>query len=164
MQSSSGSSDADPVFAARYKWDLNQSLTNNPDLFVERENMTKWAKLSHDLVNIRCLTEGVRLDRWELLLRESCTLLRPHGWIQIVELALGNIQSSSGRLDDALGLQEWTRCYREGLRALGRTEPHLGKVLEQMLTRADFEEISSQSIQLDIGDWRKRGTVPFGGL
>ncbi|GAM88291.1 hypothetical protein ANO11243_063240 [Dothideomycetidae sp. 11243] len=154
---SESSSEGDPVFATKVHWDLNQSLTSNVHLFTQSSNMTKWAKEPFDLVNIRCLTEGIKYDRWGWLLRELWTLLRPRGCIQMVELAFGNIQSDSGRLNDATGLQEWTSCYRQGLRLLGRTEPHLGKVLGERLQWAGFEDISSQCIQLDLGNWRHKG-------
>ncbi|KAF2152058.1 hypothetical protein K461DRAFT_294913 [Myriangium duriaei CBS 260.36] len=156
-RSSDASSQGDPVFAQRLLWDLNRSLTENPELFTRFQNRASYANEPFDLVNIRCLTEGIKSDRWKVLLRELFTLLRPDGYIQITELAFGNIQSDSGRMADAVGLQGWIDCYREGMKRLERTEPHVGKVLGDNLNWAEFEDIESQCIQLDIGNWRSTG-------
>ncbi|TKX26535.1 methyltransferase domain-containing protein 6 [Elsinoe australis] len=144
------------VFYQKSTFDLNQSLQYNQDLFVRR-GMGYHTQQRFDLVNIRCLTEGIVENRWPGLLNELRTLLRPGGWIQMTELDFGNIQSSSGRLhsdrvDNANGLERWIECYREGMR-LTRRNRRIGELAPRLLGEQGYINIRILSRPLCIGQW-----------
>ena len=110
-----------------------------------------------DLINIRLVSEGVRENRWEPLLRECRAMLVSHGQVQIAEIAWGEIQSNSGRLYDAPGLHEWTMLFRSGMFRYKRAKPPLVYTIRQALRAAEFESVEEQCVILDIGAWREGG-------
>lgn len=150
------------VFYQKSTFDLNQSLQYNQDLFIRR-GMGYHTRQRFDLVNIRCLTEGIVENRWPGLLNELRTLLRPGGWIQMTELDFGNIQSSSGRLhsdrvDNANGLERWIEYYREGMR-LSRRNRRIGELAPRLLGEQGYINIRILSRPLCIGQWSAEGKL-----
>lgn len=161
-ESQPGSS-GETVFSSKLRWDLNKSLLQNTECFtlsgIQRYN----AKMSFDLINIRGLTEAIRSERWTPLSRELWTMLRPGGYLQMLELDFGGIQSSAGRMatgraDDAKGIEEWCSMYREGLSRLNRNI-RIARDMPGIMTSMGFIDVSRTSHQLNIGSWAEDGRV-----
>ncbi|KAK4971259.1 hypothetical protein LTR28_013266, partial [Elasticomyces elasticus] len=112
----------------------------------------------YDLINSRFLGEGINSERWPAYLRELISMLKPGGWLQIMEYYF-NIQSDTGRMAEAPALQQWIRCYLQSMRALNRN-PGIGRELQQLL-RSDRRVVNMQApaqLNLPIGEWHT-GTI-----
>ncbi|PNS16308.1 hypothetical protein CAC42_6415 [Sphaceloma murrayae] len=146
------------TFDSKIQWDLNQPLLRCRELYEERGLSSFFSLQTFDLINIRCLTEGVHENRWTNLLNELRFLTRPGGWIQIVEIDFAGIKSSSGLLfsekpDNAHDLQSWIECYRQSLVAMHR-QWEIGEVLPRMLRRLGYTSVDSGlSRQIRLGAW-----------
>ncbi|KAK0333797.1 hypothetical protein LTR94_019336 [Friedmanniomyces endolithicus] len=72
------------------RWNLNAPFrTDTSTSRLRREQF--------DLINSRFLAEGINTNRWRSYIRELKELLKPGGWLQMVELELV-FQSDNGRL------------------------------------------------------------------
>ena len=106
-----------------------------------------------DLINSRLLAEGINTERWSSYIRELKQMLRPGGWLQMVESQL-LFQSSSGRLNDDSNLTRWWQWYSHTLQQMGKNV-RIGRDLPQLMAAENFENIRSYSLDLPIGDWRE---------
>ncbi|KAJ4313021.1 hypothetical protein N0V94_007148 [Neodidymelliopsis sp. IMI 364377] len=122
-------------------YNLNDHL-NDPEIFQAR---------AYDLIHSRCIGAGIKSNRWTSYIRDMKLLLRPNGWIQIVEYYL-NIQSSSGRLTDQSAVRRWWLAYAEAMSRMNR-DPRIGTRLQHLFTEARFADVRIETIQLPIGDW-----------
>ena len=122
-------------------YNLNDRL-NDPEVFQAR---------AYDLIHSRCIGAGIKSNRWSSYIRDMKLLLRPNGWVQIVEYYL-NIQSSSGRLTDRSAVRRWWLAYAEAMNGMNR-DPRIGTRLQHLFTEARFGDVRVETIQLPIGDW-----------
>lgn len=122
-------------------YNLNDRL-NDPEVFQAR---------AYDVIHSRCIGAGIKGDRWISYIRDMRLLLRPNGWVQIIEYYL-NIQSSSGRLTDQSAVRRWWLAYAEAMSRMNR-DPRVGTRLQHLFTEARFSDIRVETIQLPIGDW-----------
>ena len=111
-----------------------------------------------DLINSRLLAEGINADRWPTYIRELKQMLKPGGWLQMVELQL-HFQSSTGRLSDDSNLTRWWQWYSYTLQQMGKNA-RIGRDLPQLLTAEGFENIRNSSLDLPIGDWKSGIGLP----
>jgi len=158
---SRSSSGDETVFSVKTKWDLNRPLLQNRDIFTESGLLRYNAKVSFDLVNIRCLTEGIRSDRWPPLMRELWTLIKPGGWVQMIELDFANIGLSLKESDDNIdkelnAIEEWEELYKQGMRQMQRNI-NIAQEIPTIMTNMGFENVIKKDHQLDIGSWRQDG-------
>lgn len=134
-------------------YNLNDRLSDpevDPDVFKAK---------TYDLVHSRCVSAGIKSNRWASYIQDMKLLLRPKGWVQIVEYYL-NIQSSSGRLTDQSALRRWWLAYAEAMSRMNR-EPRIGTRLQHLFAEARFGEVRVETIQLPIGDWEAgTDTIP----
>jgi hypothetical protein len=130
------------------RWNLNAS-------FRADTSPTRLRPEQFDLINSRFLSEGINADRWPSLIRELRALLKPGGWLQMVELEL-RFQSDNGRLQQSNNepLYLWGECYRTRMQQLGK-DPRIGARLVHYLQREAFDTISSRVVQLQIGSWNR---------
>ncbi|KAF4552900.1 Hypothetical protein D9617_8g049130 [Elsinoe fawcettii] len=153
-------SDQNEELPRRITWDLNTTLQHSPLCRASKDGFGLRQPVQlFDLVNMRCLAQGVLSSRWRPLLSELGSLLFPGGWIQIVECDFSNIQSRSGRLGPstlttATGLQDWIQEYRGGMRALGR-DYTIGERVASELHSVGFIQIQRVTHRFHIGAWQK---------
>lgn len=129
-------------------YNLNDRL-NDPEVFQAR---------AYDLIHSRCIGAGIKSNRWTSYIRDMKLLLRPNGWIQIVEYYL-NIQSSSGRLTDESAVRRWWLKYSEAMSRMNR-DPRIGNRLQSLFTEARLGDVRVETIQLPIGDWETGNRYP----
>ncbi|EME79218.1 uncharacterized protein MYCFIDRAFT_156538 [Pseudocercospora fijiensis CIRAD86] len=102
-----------------------------------------------DLINSRLLADGIDSDRWPSFVRDLHALLKPNGWVQMVEFH-SMFQSSTGR--PTVFLQEWWNRYSAVLQAT-RKDPRVGPRLRQLMADARFVDIQYHQIPCPMGAW-----------
>lgn len=78
-------------------------------------------------------------------------LLRPNGWIQMMEY-YPNIQSSNGRLTDQSALRRWYQAYVSAMERSNRN-PRIAQRLQQHLVDAGLRDVQGLVYHLPIGGW-----------
>ncbi|OGE53513.1 hypothetical protein PENARI_c007G04567 [Penicillium arizonense] len=103
-----------------------------------------------DLVHSRLLATGIHRARWPSYLRDIVSVLKPGGWVQMVEIYF-NVQSDNGSLTDDHALRRWSTHY---LRALeDRKDLRIGSKLRTLMTEAGFVEVDTKMIPLPLSAW-----------
>jgi SAM-dependent methyltransferase len=111
------------------------------------------APSTFDLINHRFLVDGINTPRWDSLLPEYRELLKPGGWLQMVEVQW-TFQSQSNVELPALKI--WSDTYFEALHIMQKN-PLVARDLERRVRFAGFERFQTKKHQISIGEWR-RGT------
>lgn len=127
------------------RWNLNAR-------FRDDSSEDRLRPETFDLINSRLLAEGINADRWQSYVRELKQMLKPGGWLQMVELQL-LFQDSTGQLGDDSNLTRWWQWYSYTLGRMGKN-PRIGRELSQHLTDAGFENVRNHILDLPIGDWK----------
>lgn len=104
---------------------------------------------SFHLINTRMLADGINANRWPSFVQELCQLLRPGGWLQMVEI-FPLFQSDSGM--DAPFLERWWTLYQQSLGTHGKNA-RVGQDLSRLMLSARFEQVYATSRKLPIGPW-----------
>lgn len=102
-----------------------------------------------DLINSRMLADGINANRWETYIRELYVLLKPNGWLQMVEFH-AIFQSDSGR--DAPFLSRWWDWYSQKMLQMGKN-PRIGSQLKPLMVNAGFADVQYHVSRLPIGNW-----------
>ncbi|KAH9845121.1 Methyltransferase domain [Teratosphaeria destructans] len=116
-----------------------------------------------DLINSRLLAEGIDAARWPSYVVDLKNLLKPGGWLQMVELEL-KIQSNNGGLQYSMNepLFLWQSWYEIGMRCHGK-EPRIGRRLGELMRQAGFERVHAPPAkQLPIGTWNRHTSASLG--
>lgn len=126
-----------------YLWgyNLNDPL-NDPDVFQRN---------AYDIINSRFVGPGIKAGRWPSYIQDMRMLLRPNGWVQIVEYYL-MIQSWSGLLSDDSALVLWYEAYASAMERL-RRNPRIGRSLQSLMMAAGLRDVGGTTINLPIGGW-----------
>jgi len=106
-----------------------------------------------DVIHSRMLAEGINASRWPAYVRDLRRLLNRGGWVQMCEI-LPHIQSSNGRLSDNSCLTRWWTTYARCLTHMGKNV-RVGRELDRLLRDEGFEQVTSRSYDLPIGEWRQ---------
>ena len=122
-------------------YNLNDRL-NDPEVFQAK---------AYDLIHSRCVSSGIKSSRWASYICDMRLLLRPEGWVHIVEYYL-NVQSSSGRLTHQSAIRRWWNDYAHAMSRMNR-DPRVGSRLQHLLTEARLADVRVETVQLPIGDW-----------
>ncbi|KAK0290451.1 hypothetical protein LTR91_012131 [Friedmanniomyces endolithicus] len=139
------------------RWNLNAPFrTDTSTSRLRREQF--------DLINSRFLAEGISTDRWSSYVRELKELLKPGGWLQMVELELV-FQSDNGRLAPRPSepLFVWSEWYRHTMEQCNKN-PRIGRSLGQLLRTEGFDNVLSGSRRLEIGMWNSGPGFPDTGV
>lgn len=123
-------------------WDLNEAL------------VPSYKPNTYDLVHSRFVAPGIKKHRWPGYVRDICRLLRPGGWVQMVEFYY-IIQSDSGLLTDDHALTHWSNGYRYSMD--GDRDPRAGRNLGQLMRNAGLADIEEVTYRLPIGGWSTGG-------
>jgi len=121
-------------------YDLNHLLTNEYDVD------------SYDLINSRFISPGIHKNRWPSYVKDLRKLLKPGGWLQMVEYYF-NFQSDNGRLTDAHALSRWYGKYAEAMQQ--DRDPRIGIHLEQLMRQAGLRDVTVRKYNLHVGGWSK---------
>ncbi|KAJ5671155.1 hypothetical protein N7507_000282, partial [Penicillium longicatenatum] len=116
--------------------DLNRPFTFPPNHF--------------DLVHSRLLATGIHRTRWPSYIRDIVRVLKPGGWVQMVEV-YHNVQSDNGSITDQHALRRWSRQYMRALE--DRKDLRIGSKLKNLLLEAGLEEVDSNMIPLPLSAW-----------
>lgn len=106
------------------RWNLNASFktSRDPDLRPE----------TFHLINSRFLTDGLNAGRWQEYVKELKDLLKPGGWLQMVETH-NLFQSDSGQTPAFL--ERWWQYYQDTMTRMGKN-PRVGPTLGVLMTTA----------------------------
>ena len=127
------------------RWNLNAR-------FRDDQSDNQLRPESFELINSRLLADGINSIRWQSYIRELKYMLKPGGWLQMVEIE-PLIQSSTGRLDDNSHLTRWWQWYSSMMHRMDKN-PRIGRELRQRMETEGFSHVQSGSIDLAIGSWR----------
>jgi hypothetical protein len=78
-------------------------------------------------------------------------LLRPNGWLQMMEY-YPNIQSDSGLLSDQSALRRWWAKYVAAMERSNRN-PRIGQRLQQLMLEAGLRDVRGELLHIPIGAW-----------
>jgi hypothetical protein len=127
---------------------LNDPL-RDPDIFKANQ---------YDLIHSRFVAPGIKTGRWARYLRDMKLLLRPGGWVQVMEY-LPIIQSHNGRLTDGAAVRRWWDSYQAAMARMDR-DPRIGRRLSQLLLENRYRDVGVDVKQLDIGGWSTGTMIP----
>lgn len=133
-----------------------------------RRDQATLAADKYDLINSRFVMDGVDANRWPSYVQDLFDRLRTRGWLQMTEIYL-NIQSDSGRINEAPNLMRWWGYYSQGLEQQNK-DPRAGTIvnrrantrpwadLAELMQNAGFVNIKREQHSLPIGEWSE-GTI-----
>jgi hypothetical protein len=106
-----------------------------------------------DFIHSRCVSAGIKKNRWDSYIRDLKYLLRPGGWVQLAEYYL-NFQSDNGRLiENQHCLRRWSQMYLKVMDEHLDRDPRIGRKLADKLRNQRFRHVRSKQIQIPIGSW-----------
>jgi SAM-dependent methyltransferase len=108
------------------------------------------AESTFDLINHRFLVDGINDPRWDSLIPEYLQLLKPGGWLQMVEVQWTFQSQSNVELP---ALKVWSDTYFEALGIMEK-KPLIARDLERRVRFAGFERFQIDVHQIAIGEWR----------
>ncbi|CDM31683.1 unnamed protein product [Penicillium roqueforti FM164] len=103
-----------------------------------------------DLVHSRLLATGINRSRWPSYLLDIVRVLKPGGWVQMVEIYF-NVQSDNGSITDEHALRRWSTKYMRALE--DRKDLRIGSKLRTLMTEAGFVEVDTKMIPLPLSAW-----------
>jgi hypothetical protein len=130
-----------PENLSLFGYNLNDKL-NDPEVF-ERN--------AYDLIHSRFVGPGIKTSRWGAYVMDMKRLLRPNGWLQMIEYK-PLIQSDSGRLSNQSALRKWWDTYVSAMESAHRS-PRIGQRLQSLMTEAGLRDVGGKQIQLPVGGW-----------
>jgi hypothetical protein len=130
-----------PENLSLFSYDLNDRL-NDPEVFQSK---------AYDLIHSRFIVPGVKRSRWSSYIRDMRVLLRPGGWIQMVEYQL-HIQSDTGQLTDQSAVYRWWHGYSSSMATLNR-DPRVGPRLQQLMDAERLRDTQTEYMRLPVGGW-----------
>ncbi|CAN9114820.1 hypothetical protein CC77DRAFT_1038502 [Alternaria alternata] len=120
---------------------LNDPL-RDPELFQANH---------YDLIHSRFVFPGIKTERWARYIRDMKLLLKPAGWVQMMEF-LPIIQSHNGSLTEQSAVRRWWQSYQGAMASMDR-DPRIGRRLKQLLLDNRYRDVDVEVVQLHIGGW-----------
>ncbi|GKZ70131.1 hypothetical protein AnigIFM60653_010370 [Aspergillus niger] len=116
--------------------DLNRPFTFPPGYF--------------DLVNSRMMAAGIDGSRWSSYIQDIKRVLKPGGWVQLVEIYF-NVQSDNGSLTEKHALRQWSTKLMSSVE--GVKDLRIGTRLRDLLLAAGLKEVESTMIPIPLCEW-----------
>ncbi|KAL4916958.1 S-adenosyl-L-methionine-dependent methyltransferase [Aspergillus aurantiobrunneus] len=116
--------------------DLNRPFTFSPNYF--------------DLVHSRLLAAGINRSRWPSYIRDIKRILKPGGWVQMVEIYF-NVQSDNGSINERHALRQWSSQLMRSMEEI--KDLRVGTRLKTLLMASGFTEVDSKMIPLPLSAW-----------
>ncbi len=122
-------------------YNLNDRL-RDPDVFQSR---------AYDLIHSQFVSPGIEAKRWPSYIQDMRLLLKPGGWVQMIEY-YPLVQSDSGLLTDQSAVRRWWESYEAAMQRL-RRDPRIGRRLNDLLTQNGYRDVAVEVQHLPIGGW-----------
>jgi hypothetical protein len=106
---------------------------------------------AYDLIHSRFIHQGMRTSRWAPYIENLKKLLRPGGWVQLMEY-YPMVQSDSGLLTDQNAVRRWWAQYDACMTRLHR-DPRTCRRFGELLTQAGYRDVAVDMEVLPIGGW-----------
>ncbi|GIC85270.1 class I SAM-dependent methyltransferase [Aspergillus udagawae] len=103
-----------------------------------------------DLVHSRLLATGINRARWPSYLADIKRVLKPGGWVQLVEIYF-NVQSDNGSITEEHALRRWSTQFLRSYE--GTKDVRIGTRLNNLLRDRGFEDIDARMIPLPLSAW-----------
>ncbi len=103
-----------------------------------------------NFVHSQLVAGGINRNRWTSYVQDCFRVLKPGGWLQMVEIYY-NAQSDNGSLTDYHALRQWSAKYLEALGDL--KNPRASLHLRNMMIEAGFVDLESRMIPLPLSGW-----------
>ncbi|KAF6837504.1 UMTA methyltransferase [Colletotrichum musicola] len=103
-----------------------------------------------DLNSSQMMAGGIHSNRWRDYLRDIHRVLRPGGWVQMVEIYF-NAQSDNGTLTQNNALRRWSRRYLDSVQPY--KDPRAPLQLQSWMQSAGFDSVETQMIPLPTCGW-----------
>ncbi|KAF8437377.1 S-adenosyl-L-methionine-dependent methyltransferase [Terfezia claveryi] len=105
-----------------------------------------------DFVHSRCVGPGLDRTRWDTYVRDCFRVLKPGGWLQMVEFYY-NVQSDNGSLTDSHALRRWSDMY---LRANDQSRDLRAPLrFRTLFDQAGFVDVETRMIPVHLSGWSK---------
>ncbi|KAF1832534.1 S-adenosyl-L-methionine-dependent methyltransferase [Decorospora gaudefroyi] len=137
-----------PMYLPDQPYNLELICYNLNDPFREPEI---FERNKYDLIHSRFVLPGIKTRRWATYIRDMKPLLRPGGWVQIMEYDL-LVRSHNGRLPDQSALTRWWLSYAHAMTQMNR-DPRIGRRLHQLLQDHRYRDVRVDVESLHIGAW-----------
>ncbi|KAL4957131.1 S-adenosyl-L-methionine-dependent methyltransferase [Aspergillus filifer] len=108
-----------------------------------------------DLVHSRLLAAGINRSRWPTYVRDIKRVLKPGGWVQMVEIYF-NVQSDNGAINERHALRQWSSLLMRSMEE--DKDLRVGTRLGMLLTAAGFTEVDAKMIPLPLSAWPENPT------
>lgn len=99
-----------------------------------------------DFIQMRTLVSALRTHEWPLAIKEIMRILKPGGWVQLIEP-----DGKLWRLDGE------SKAFYNDLLAIASNigiDPSVAKRISEMMTSQGFEKVDSPRTSIPIGPWR----------
>ncbi|KAJ5150251.1 hypothetical protein N7448_001829, partial [Penicillium atrosanguineum] len=103
-----------------------------------------------DLVHSRLVATGIDRSRWPAYINDIVRVLKPGGWVQMIEIYF-NAQSDNGSLTDDHALRKWSTQYMRALE--DRKDLRVASKLRNHFLNSGLVEVDSKMIQLPLSAW-----------
>ncbi|KAI9824110.1 MAG: hypothetical protein M1832_002180 [Thelocarpon impressellum] len=135
-----------------------------PNLWLQLDDLNRAFTFQHntfDFVHSRLVANGINKARWPSYLRDIVRVLKPGGWVQMVEVYY-NCQSDNGSLTENHALRQWSAQYMASLDGIKDLRVPLR--LGQMMTEAGLVELQTLMIPLPLCGWQPGTSGKLGGV
>ncbi|RAK73340.1 class I SAM-dependent methyltransferase [Aspergillus fijiensis CBS 313.89] len=103
-----------------------------------------------DLVHSRMQATGIDRARWLSYIWDIKRVLKPGGWVQMVEMYF-NVQSDNGSLTEDHALRQWSTKFMQSLN--DTKDLRVGTHLRDLMVAAGMEQVDAKMIPLPLSGW-----------
>ncbi|KAF8420677.1 S-adenosyl-L-methionine-dependent methyltransferase [Tirmania nivea] len=105
-----------------------------------------------DFVHSRFVSPGLDRARWDTYVRDCYRVLKPGGWLQMVEFYY-NVQSDNGSLTENHALRRWSNMYLEANEQSRDLRAPLR--FRTLFDQAGFVDVETRMIPVHLSGWSR---------